>query len=80
MDRETLKAVHDEKFQTFLKNINVYDGIIRGVYKCKFCGKNVNLDNIYTIFPEASKVKFVCDAPNCVVELCEYLSEKEEWI
>ena len=76
MDRETLKAVHEEKFETFLKNINVYDGILRGEYKCKFCGNVVNLDNVYTIFSEAGKVKFVCDTTNCVVNLGEYLSKK----
>lgn len=38
-DRETLKAVHDNHFEKFLRNINAYNKIIAGQCKCKFCKK-----------------------------------------
>lgn len=74
MDKETIKAIHDEKFVTFLKNINIYDDILNGACKCKFCKQVVGIDNIYTIFPEEGKIKIVCDSTDCMVELGKYLN------
>ena len=74
MDRETISAIHDEKFETFLNSINVYGGVVQGKYKCKFCGTKVSLNNIYTIFPEEKTIKFVCDNTECVVKFGEYLN------
>lgn len=74
MDRETIKAIHDEKFVAFLKSINLYEDIQKGLCKCKFCKQKVSIDNIYTIFPEEGKVKFVCDRTDCMVELGKYLN------
>lgn len=74
-DRETMKAIHDEKFEQFLRSIDVYDGIKNGEYNCKFCNQLIKFDNIYTIFPEAGKIKFVCDRTDCVVKMGEYLKD-----
>ncbi len=74
MDRETIKAIHDEKLVAFLKSINIYDDIQRGACKCKFCKQVVGISNIYTIFPEEGKIKFVCDSTDCMVELGKYLN------
>lgn len=74
MDRETIKAIHDEKFVTFLKSINIYDDIQNGACKCKFCRQVVGINNIYTIFPEGGMIKIVCDNTDCMVELGKYLN------
>ena len=70
-----MKAIHDEKFEKFLRNINVYDGVNSGKYSCKFCNKQITFDNIYTIFPESGKIKFVCDSTDCVVKMGEFLKD-----
>ena len=74
MDKETIRAIHDEKFIAFLKNIDIYNDIQKGECKCKFCRQVVGIDNIYTIFPEEGKIKIVCDSTDCMVELGKYLN------
>ncbi len=71
-DQETLQAVHDIKFELFLKNINKYDDVVEGRCKCKFCGKSVTFDNIAYIFPESGAIKFVCDEMNCMAKMSQY--------
>ena len=75
-DREVLQAVHDEQLVKFLQNINVYDRIITGDCKCKFCKKTISIDNIHMVFPESKQVKFVCDNLSCVAQMSSYLTDK----
>lgn len=72
VDKETLQAVHDIKFEQFLRNINKYDDVVDGKCKCKFCGKTVTLENIACIFPESGAVKFVCDEMSCLAKMSQY--------
>ena len=67
MDREILSAVHDNEFEQFLKNINQFDNIQRGNCLCKYCGKTITIENIYSVFPESGTIKFVCDEMKCIV-------------
>lgn len=75
-DKEIIKAVHDNKLIEFLKNIKVYDSIIEGEKKCKFCKNQITIENLYTVFPESGSIKFVCDKPECIAKMNSYLNEK----
>lgn len=75
-DLETIKAIHDDKFESFLNSIGVLDDVLSGKCKCKFCGRTVTLDNIYTVFPENKQTKFSCENVACLVKLSKYLSNK----
>ena len=74
--RETVNAVYDDNFESFLKQLGVYEEVIQGRSKCKFCGNSVDYDHIATVFADSGDIKFVCDKPECVVKLSEYLSNK----
>lgn len=71
-DKETLQAVHDNKLEQFLRNINKYDDIIAGNCRCKFCGRVISLKNIACIFPESGSIKFVCDDLTCIAKMSQY--------
>ena len=71
-DKETLQAVHDIKFEQFLRNINQYENVVAGKCKCKFCGKVVTFDNIAYVFPESGSVKFVCDEMSCLAKMSQH--------
>ena len=71
-DKETLQAVHDIKFEQFLRNINKYDDIVAGRCKCKFCGNPITIENISCIFPESGSIKFVCDDMKCIAKMSQY--------
>lgn len=74
----TVKAVYEDKFESFLKNIGVYEKIISGTERCKFCNNVISMDNIASVFPESDVVKFVCDNPKCLYKMNSYLSDKQK--
>jgi hypothetical protein len=76
VDKEIIKAVHDDKLEQFLKSINVYDSVINNKAKCKFCSELISMENLYTIFPESGAIKFACDKPACIAMMNSYLNEK----
>ena len=74
---DAIKAVYEDKFQLFLKNIGVYENVISGTEKCKFCSQLITLDNIVSVFPESGTIKFVCDNPVCICKMNNYFNEKQ---
>lgn len=74
---DAIKAVYEDKFQLFLKNIGVYENVISGTEKCKFCSRQITLDNIISVFPESGTIKFVCDNPECICKMNSYFNEKQ---
>lgn len=75
--KETVNAVHDDKFEGFLRKLGVYDDVINGRKKCKFCGEAVNYDHISSVFAESGDIKFVCEKPGCIAKFSEYLANKD---
>lgn len=74
---DAIKAVYEDKFQLFLQNIGVYENVISGTEKCKFCSQPITLDNIVSVFPESGTIKFVCDNPECICKMNNYFNEKQ---
>jgi hypothetical protein len=75
-DREKLKAISDDKLIVLLKNLGLYQDVIDGKIKCKFCGEKVTLDGISAIFPDSGSIKLACDKPACIARLNEFLNQK----
>jgi hypothetical protein len=76
-DREKINAVSDEKLIALLKNIGLYEKVLAGKIKCKFCGDVANIDCISAIFPESGSIKIACDRPSCIAGLNNFLNQKE---
>ena len=72
-----VKAVYEDDFQQFLKQIGILDEVTKGSIKCKFCGEPVSLDNIVSVFPEGGTIKVVCDKPQCITAMNNYFNEKQ---
>ena len=75
--RETVNAIHDDKFEGFLRKLGVYEDVINGEKKCKFCGDAVGYEHISTLFAESGNIKFVCEKPECIAKFSEYLADKD---
>lgn len=76
VDREIVKAVHDDQFVQFLKNVNLYEKINQGRCSCKMCGKTITINNIYTIIPNRDKsISYICDEMSCVVKFSQKLED-----
>ena len=71
-----LNAVHDDDLIALLKSLNLLEKIKKGEVKCKFTKEIITLDNLHSIFPEEGSIKVVCDTPEAIKSLSEYINEK----
>lgn len=72
-----LNAVHDDDLIALLKKLNLIDKIEKGEMKCKFTKEIITLGNLHSIFPEEGIIKVVCDSPEAIKSLSEFINEKK---
>ena len=65
-EKTKIKAVSDEDLVSYLKSLGVYKIIEKGEARCKFCGTQINLDNLQALFPCKEDVCFVCSNIKCL--------------
>lgn len=71
-----LNVVYDEDLEVLLNRLNLAEKIEQGKVKCKFTNEIITLENLHTIFPEEGTIKVVCDSPEAIKLLSEYINEK----
>ena len=76
MIKENIKVVHDNDLNKLLKSLGIYDEVINGHKKCKFCGDIIDLNNLETIFPESGDIKFNCNKSSCLSRLYDFINAK----
>jgi len=75
MNKDKLKAVHDDDLDILLEKLGIIGKFTRGKLKCSFCKTVITKENLHSIFPRSGSIKFVCDNSECVAELSELLRE-----
>jgi ribosomal protein L29 len=68
--RANLHAVHDDDLEALLTKLK------QGQIKCKFTQEIITLENLHSIFPEEKTIKLVCDSPEAIKLLSEYINDK----
>ena len=76
MLKENIKAVHDNDLSNLLKSLEIYDEVMSGQKKCKFCGDVIDFNNLETIFPESGDIKFGCNKNSCLSQLYDFINAK----
>lgn len=74
--KSNLNAVHDNDLEPLLKKLNLYNSVMEGRVKCKFTEIIITLDNLHSIFPESGTIKLVCNSPEAIRMLSEYINDK----
>lgn len=74
--RTKLNTVYDTDLAELLVKLNLYDKIKEGKIKCKFTDEIITMENLHSIFPEENTIKVICDSPNAIKLLSEYINEK----
>ena len=69
IQREKLRAVHDNDLQQFLSSIGVLDEIRERRHLCSICHTPINIDNLGGVYPEDDKINFVCESLSCLTEM-----------
>jgi len=75
--KQEINSVHDKDLEVILDGLGLLNKFKNGKLKCKFCHDTISKDNLHSFFPEAGKIKFVCDKSNCVRELYYLLRENK---
>ena len=69
IQKEKVKAVHDDDLEQFLSSIGVLDQIKKGYHRCIVCNTWITLENLGAVYPKDKKINFVCDRPSCLANL-----------
>jgi hypothetical protein len=69
VEKDTLRAVHDDDLEQVLRGLGLYSDFIHGRLKCAFCKDLVTFDNLHSLFPDSGTIKLSCDKPQCVNSL-----------
>lgn len=75
--KSNLNAIHDNDLEKLLENLNLIEKLKQSELKCKFTEEIITLENLHSIFPESGTIKLVCDSPEAIKQLSEYLNEKD---
>lgn len=66
LQREKLRAVHDDDLRGFLSSIGVLDQVVAGSCHCAICNAQVTMENLGAVYPEDNKINFVCERHSCL--------------
>ena len=59
-------AVHKQKLEQFLRELQLWDPLLNGELKCVSCGETVTVDNIGIVIPSGENILFCCSKLECL--------------
>jgi hypothetical protein len=72
-----IHAVHDDDLNEFLNSINLLEKFKAGRLKCTFCQDAINMENLYSIYPDSGDIKLSCSKPECIFSLKSSIEGKK---
>ena len=75
--KKEIDSVHDDDLEQVLKDLNLWDKLKNGDLKCKFTNTTITYSNLHSIFPEEGQIKIVCNKPEAIKLLSEYLNDHD---
>jgi len=78
LDRENIRAVHEDDLQSYLAGLGLLDYIRSGTAKCSHCASPVTMDNLGGLFPAEEDIVPVCDRPSCLASLFQKEGEADD--
>jgi hypothetical protein len=75
VQREALKAVHDDDLEVVLKALGLYAAFSQGKLKCIFCSEPITWENLHSLIPDSGAIKCGCNKPFCVEQLVSRLEK-----
>lgn len=75
--KKELKAIHNDELIELLNKLELLDKLKKGKLKCKFTDTVITVENLHSIFPESGSIKLVCNSPEAIKNLSEYVNEHD---
>jgi len=72
IDKEKIKAVHDDDLENFLSSIGLLNDIKSEKIRCKFCSENITLETLQAIFPDSGSINAICNKKSCIKKFVDY--------
>jgi hypothetical protein len=79
-ERPEILAVHKLKLEEFLRELELWEPLLKGELKCVVCESTITTDNIGLIIPSGEDIVFCCSKSECIYrirKLKEGISEDE---
>jgi hypothetical protein len=73
-NREVLNVAHIDDISKILRTLQMEERFSSDLIKCKFCKTVVNKRNLYSLIPKSGAAILVCDKPECIMRMNEYLA------
>ena len=77
MEKQSLKAVHDDELVEFMKALGIHSAFSRGELKCAFCKDVITWKNLHAFFPDSGAVKCCCAKSECIEKLVTLVVERK---
>ena len=68
-EKPEILAVHKQKLEEFLRELELWGPLMRGELKCVVCEVTITMDNIGFIIPSGGKIVFCCSNLECIYKI-----------
>ena len=76
-EEKNMKVVHERDLTSLLEKMGARSDFVAGNISCKFCGNTMTAKNLHSILPQSGAVNMICDKPQCITALTEYMDERK---
>ena len=72
IDKEEIKAVHDDDLENFLRSIGLLNDMESEKIHCKFCNEKITMETLQAIFPDSGSINVICNHKSCIKNFADY--------
>jgi hypothetical protein len=67
-EKPEILAVHKQKLEQFLRELGLWEPLLKGEFKCVTCGETITKDNIGVIIPSGENIILCCTNHDCLLK------------
>jgi hypothetical protein len=77
-EKPEILAVHKQRLEQFLKELEIWEPFSKQEFKCIACGETITMDNVGAIIPSGENIVFCCSNEDCLFKAVKQLETKQE--
>jgi hypothetical protein len=68
-DKSEILAVHKLRLEQYLRELELWEPLLKGELRCASCNETITSDNIGVIFPSGERILFCCMKHDCLFQI-----------